>query len=397
MRASHWLMQPRFYLLLLVALLFSALIGAAAGLFWVVLYAGIDFVWETIPAALGFEHIQAWYILLICTAGGALVGLCQRYLGDHPKEMKEELREFRAHKRFDTAHIPQGMITSFISLSAGASLGPEAPLFGLSGGLSSLAADQLRRLSGSTAGKPSELWTPRIHRVLLIAGIAVGLFAFVRVAIAGGVLGEGGFFDASLYEFSWDHLFWALPASVIGIFAGYLFLNLHRMLRRWAAAYQHVPFWRGLVGGAIFGIAAALFPLILFSGQHSLHDIQVHGLDMAWTTLLLSGLLKLLIVPVLLNSGWKGGTFLPLMTSSAILAMLISFVVPGLPPLVPMTAAMAAIAAITLGNPIIALLTMVTLAPISTIGMTLVAIALSLLVTRTAARLEKSAVVPKSA
>lgn len=390
------LAQPRFYLMLSVALIFAALIGAATGLFWVVLYAGIDFVWETLPTALGLTHTNGWFILLICTLGGALIGIAQRFLGDHPKEMKDELREYRAHKRFDTEHIPNGMITSLVSLSTGASLGPEAPLFGLSGGLASLAADQLRRLSGSTKDNPSALWTKQTHRILLFSGIAVGLFAFVRVAIMGRVLGEGGFFDASLYTFTWDHLLWAVPASAIGIAAGYLFLNVHRLMKHWKADYDHVPFWRGLVGGAIFGFSAAAFPLVLFSGQHSLHDLQVHGLEMAWTTLLLSGLLKLLIVPLLLNTGWKGGTFLPLMTASAILALPISFIVPNLPVLVPMTAAMAAVAVITLGNPVIALLTMLLLAPINTIGMTLVAVAFSILVTRAAARYEQKVVVPQS-
>jgi len=106
--------------------------------------------------------------------------------------------------------------------------------------------------------------------------------------------------------------------------------------------------------------------------------------------LLCSGILKILIVGVLLSTGWKGGTFFPLMSSGAMLGLLLSLIVPGLPTLVPMVAGMAAIAVITLDNVVIVLLMMLVLTPLSSAGASMIAIGISVGVRRLQRQLAKS-------
>ncbi len=363
MHVSHWYRQPRFYGLVLLAMVFGGVIGALTALFWVVLYAGITFLWETLPASTGIDPYGGWYVIPVVVGGSILVGMCQRYLGDHPKDMKTEIQAFREHGRFDTAHIPQGLLTSLVSLVAGASLGPEAPLFGLGGGLSSLAADRLRQISIKA---DDALWTKTTRRVLLAASLISGTFTFAQVAVGGGVLGSGGIFIADLYQFAWEHLPWAITGSLIGTAAGYLFLASFGAMQRWITPLRATPVRRAVLGGVIFAAAAAVFPLTLFSGQHSLHALQLHGQEMAGITVLVSGLLKIFSVGLLLNTGWKGGTFLPLMTGAAMLGLVLSILNPSVPTLVPMVAAMTAVAAITLNNPAIVLVMMLVLAPVAT-------------------------------
>jgi len=366
-----WLKQPRFYLLAGLAVILGALIGGLAALFWTALYAGIDFVWQTIPAQLGIDPDAWWYIVPVVMAGSVLVGLCQHFLGDYPKQMKEEMQVFRERGRFDTAHIPQGMLTSFVSLAAGASLGPEAALFGLGGGLSTLAADQVKRISDSqTSAKLAQ-------RVLLVLGMVAGGIVMIVGARLGGVIGEGGFFDAEAYQFAWSHLLWAIPAGLVGALAGALFFAGERLMKRLGAHLAHMPFRRALLGGVIFALMASVFPLTLFSGQQHLIGLQLHGQGLSALTLFLSGTLKVIAVSLLLNLGWKGGIFLPLMTGAAILGLLFTLFNPSLPALAPMVAAMAGIVVVTFDNAFVALLMMAFLAPLSSLGVTIVAVLVS--------------------
>jgi H+/Cl- antiporter ClcA len=376
--------QPRFYRLALTAAGFGTLIGGLTALFWIVLYAGIAFVWETIPATLGIAPHPWWYTVLIVLGGSALVGLCQRYLGDYPQEMSIEIAAFREHGRFDTDHIPHGMFTSFVSLAAGASLGPDAPLVGLGGGLTSLAGDRLRQLGG---GDGSPLWTKSVRQVLLVISLLAGGIAFVVIARAGGMIGEGGFFDATGYTFSWEHLLWTVPAALIGILGGYLYLGSDRLLHHRLTAWHSQPVQRAMFGGLVFAAIAAVLPLTLFSGQHSLPELQTQARAMSGVLLLLSGILKIMVVALLFNTGWKGGTLLPLMTGAAMLGVVFSQFVPGLPALVPMVAAMTGVAAMTLGQPLIVMVLMLLLAPLSTVGVYVTALVVSVVAGRLVQRL----------
>jgi hypothetical protein len=60
--------------------------------------------------------------------GGLLIGLCKRYLGDHPKEINEAVSKIRETGRFDYKHLPQEILTAATSLIFGASLVPEAAI-----------------------------------------------------------------------------------------------------------------------------------------------------------------------------------------------------------------------------------------------------------------------------
>ena len=68
---------------------FCAVIGTAAGaLVWALLKimaSGTEMIWEWIPERI---HIP-YYTVLVCTVGGAIIGIFRKLYGDYPEDMEK--------------------------------------------------------------------------------------------------------------------------------------------------------------------------------------------------------------------------------------------------------------------------------------------------------------------
>jgi H+/Cl- antiporter ClcA len=128
-------------LMLLIALM-GAVSAVVTFAFIALVNLLINLVWVQTLVALGVD--TRLFTFLVCTLGGLLVGLLVKIFGDHNAIFSELMQEFGKTGRFDYHHAPGVVITAFISLIAGASLGPEAPLADACGGLGTLAADKLK-------------------------------------------------------------------------------------------------------------------------------------------------------------------------------------------------------------------------------------------------------------
>ena len=76
--------------------------------------------------------------------GGLLVGVLVKFFGDHSGIFAELMLEFGKTGRFNYRHAPGIVITALVSLIAGGSLGPEAPLADACGSLGTLTAEKLK-------------------------------------------------------------------------------------------------------------------------------------------------------------------------------------------------------------------------------------------------------------
>ena len=132
------------FLSLFVAVFYSAIIGATVGFitwtFLTLVYSGIHLIWYDFL----FKENNKYLILFTCILGGIIVGLFQKYFGKYPKTMQIVLKEFKDTKRVEYKSLPKSVISALIILWFGASLGPEAALSGIIGGLVTLAGDFLK-------------------------------------------------------------------------------------------------------------------------------------------------------------------------------------------------------------------------------------------------------------
>ena len=135
--------KPVRYIKLLALVVVVGLISALMTFAFVALvHQGTVLVWEQAAQALGLD--MRLFTLLVCTIGGLVVGLLVKRFGDHEGVFAEVMREFGKTGRFDYRNAPGIVITAFVSLISGGSLGPEAPMADACGGVGTLLSDRLK-------------------------------------------------------------------------------------------------------------------------------------------------------------------------------------------------------------------------------------------------------------
>jgi H+/Cl- antiporter ClcA len=358
----------RTILLGLIAALLGGLVGAVSAGFLHFIEWGQHLLWKTLTPDLPIQS------LLVCTLGGLLVGLCQKYLGDHPKGITEAIAALQKTGRLEYDHLPHGLTTASISLIFGASLGPEAAIMDLIGGLGTWVGDSLRSLRQRLDLPRPARTTNRLMSLLqswpsLIA-LVLGVFAFSRLLNG---LYSGGLLRLNA-PFEWADLLWSLPLGLVGAAGGVIYLIFQTWTRQWVAPLQPKPVLRGVLGGVALGLTALFLPLALFSGQHLLQPAYNQATQMGFWPLILTGLARLFLTSLMLATGWKGGQFLPIMFGGAALGLSVSVLFPIIPAQVAVLAAMAALTAVVLPKPLIALILMALMFPLQYLGISIVAV-----------------------
>ncbi|MGW8250649.1 MAG: chloride channel protein, partial [Anaerolineales bacterium] len=202
--------RPSTYLRLMALVALLGIISAVITfLFIAFVNQGIDLIWEQARLAIGMD--ARWFTILVCTTGGLLVGLLVKLFGDHNAIFAELMRDFGRTGRFEYRHAPGIVVTAFVSLMSGASLGPEAPLADACGGIGTWAADRLNLDEQET-------------RTLGYGGLSGMLAAFITNPFGGALLGlesaQGGMTGRQVY-------FWALfPSLLASAVATVVFVGL---------------------------------------------------------------------------------------------------------------------------------------------------------------------------
>jgi chloride channel protein, CIC family len=336
-----------------------------------------------------------------------VVGLLVKFFGDHNAIFADLMLEFGKTGRFHYHSAPGIVITAFVSLVAGASLGPEAPLADACGGIGTMLGDRLKMDEQET-------------RTLGYSGVSGMLAAFITEPVGGALLGlesaqggtsdkqtyfwvlfpsllasavatvvfvllSGAFFQ-TLYEFPAYSprvmdLAYALPLGLVGGIVGLLFmLSLRRLQRLFRRMKGHVVL-RGVLGGLGMGLIGALLPLTRFSGEEQTAELIVHAAEIGVVMLIVLGLAKLLATSLLLATGWKGGHIFPVMFASAALGLAVRLVFPGIPVAVAVAATMAGALVAVLRAPLFAVLFTLVLVQKETAAVIAVAVVISALLT----------------
>ena len=398
--------KPSAYLKLLgIVALLGVVTALITFIFMALVTLGTALIWEQGAAMVGID--PRLFTLLVCTLGGLLVGLLVKLFGDHTGIFAEVMLEFGKTGRFDYRNAPGIVLTAFVSLIAGGSLGPEAPLADASGGMGTLVADRLKLNEQET-------------RALGFAGVSAMLAAFVTSPFGGPILGlesaqggtggkqtyfwvlfpsllasavstvvfvmlTGAFFQ-TLYKFpaytpQLLDLLYGVPLGLVGGAVGLLFmLTLKRLQILFQPMKQHVVL-RGLIGGLALGIIGAFLPLVLFSGEEGTTDLITNAAEIGVVMLVVLGLAKLFASTLLLATGWKGGYIFPIMFASVAIGLAVNLIFPAIPIAVTVAATMAGALVAALRAPIYAALFTSALVQVETSPVIAVAVVVSALLT----------------
>ena len=289
--------------------------------------------------------------LLICGGCGLILALLHR---PGPATLLPELRETLNDLR-DPDQAPKrdelrGLLGAALAQIGGGSIGPEA----LMSRLAALISQRVWRgrdqrlqeatvagsfglfgaplLGGAVVGNaPAEnrrltfldRWLPGS-----LGGLA-GFAAFhgIESASGGSLQGLPYIWPSSLGE-DLGSLGAGLLGGAIGCGLGWLLLCWRGWLERRQLLAQW-PWWP-LITGLLLGACMHWLPLVPFAGEDQMRPLlEGHNSGDAWL-LLLSAIVKLLMLGLCLETGWRGGVFFPLFLVACALGMGMHLLLPDL-------------------------------------------------------------------
>ncbi|MEO8893268.1 MAG: chloride channel protein [Coleofasciculaceae cyanobacterium] len=339
--------------------------GLFAGLYWNVLELLTHFL----------RSFQGISLLIVMPLSGLLIGLIIHILGN-PGEISLIVDNIHSRAgRIEARENPSMVLSSLVSISAGGSLGPEAPMVQVTGSFGTWVADRLR-LQGEDV------------RSLSVAGMAAGF-----TALFGAPLG-GAFFALEILHYqhvaeyyeavlpavvsscasyivfalithlgispTWtfpqyhvnnvDDFALAIASGVVGALVAWIFISI---VKSCAWLFDKLPepiYIRTTLGGLGLGILAALVPLTRYFGHEEL-NLVVESNESALFLLILA-FAKMFAIAITVNGEWRGGFIIPLFFTGACVGKAIALLIPGLDPVLTMIAVMAALNAAVTRTPI---------------------------------------------
>lgn len=316
--------------------------GAVAGAFvWLLLFAmnlGITFLWDVLPG-----HFGMFFPLFACTAGGLFIGLYTRKFGPYPEDLDEVMTKVKRDGRYEYNKLGVMSIAALLPLFFGGSIGPEAGLTGAIAGICTWVGDRTKRFgsdfqqltSVGTMAALSAIFTaplfgfaaplynerevdggndtitiPKASKlVVYLCAIAGALGAFM---LLGSLFGEG----MSLPHFSnitigTTELIWLAPLALVGAAGGWLYCVFDGLFTRLAKKIGAKPVIKAVFAGFMLAAIGIALPFTMFAGE-----VQTEELGEVWTSmgafaLLATGFAKVLITPLCIRFGWRGGHFFP--------------------------------------------------------------------------------------
>ncbi|RHX77813.1 chloride channel protein [Leptospira yasudae] len=324
---------------------FYLILGVAGGLFSAAFWMLLEYLIRFASAVSGV------YTIPFMAGSGLLIGLIIHFLGE-PGEISLVIDNIRFRGgKLDASQNPSMALSSLLSISAGGSAGPEAPLVQITGSFGNWFAEKLgltgeeyrsMTIAGMAAGFTSLFGSPlggalfaleilqhrhvvEYYKALLPAFLSSTSAFFVFLWMTHAGLQPTWQFPQYVPGDIQDFLY-ALLLGGIGASLGWLFHGLF-IANRWA--YSKIPgpiYWKTLLGGLVLGLIAWQIPLTRFFGHDQLNQI-VEG---KFTLLFLVALIfwKTFAITTTVFTGWRGGIIIPLFFLGACAGKLLFGILP---------------------------------------------------------------------
>ena len=311
------------------ALLTGAISGAGVALFMGLIGLMTQALWGD-PVVEGLDRQIPWvWSLSICGGIGVVLSQLHR-AGEHTllPELPETIADLRDPDHAPPRNNVQAILGAALAQIGGGSIGPEALMTRLAAVIS------------------QRIWRGRDHDLKLAATAgSLGLFGFPllggavvqtsqrRDVIArwipgtlGGLAGFAAFHGidqasgGSLQRmaYSWpSNLGDDLGTLSSGAVAGVVGWGLGWLLLRWRSWLEprqllaHWCWWPALTG-LLLGITMHWLPLVPFAGEEQLRPLLEGAGSTNAFLLIISAIVKLLLLGLCLETGWRGGIFFPL-------------------------------------------------------------------------------------
>lgn len=314
---------------------FCAVIGTVAGaLVWALLKimaSGTEIIWEWIPERI---HIS-YYTVLVCTVGGAIIGIFRKLYGDYPEDMETVMGKVKKEKRYEYKNMLVMMIAALLPLLIGSSVGPEAGLTGIIVGLCYWAGENLKFAKQHTKeysqigaavslsvlfhaplfgifeveedpdmqmaelGKGSKIF---IYGIALAAG--TGSYAGLSALLGGGMSGFPSFDAVAVQRIDYVMM---LVYMFCGCVLAYFYETTHTVTGIIAGKIPGVV--KEILAGLCLGVIGMLIPAVMFSGEEQMGVLMKEYAGYMAIALIGAAFLKIILTNLCIQFGLKGGHF----------------------------------------------------------------------------------------
>jgi H+/Cl- antiporter ClcA len=336
---------------------------AFASLAFLGLVKGGTNLWFTLPKNPGWLDGSLWWVA-VTAAAGVLIGVLRRVFR-LPVKMPGTVQELK-DQRVEPSTVLKAVAVSLVSLVGGASLGPEAALGLMGGGLGTWvserrklseemrAANTLTGMSGAYGGLLSapilatilvlELARPKAARFseTLVGGLVASSVAFaVYFPIAGSTF--VGIYTLPSFKFEDWQLLAAVPLGLVAGALALITIVAVAVLTRLATRLANRTILRATLGGVAFGLVGVALPLTLFTGTDQLTTVIHNGAALGAGLLIAVVFAKILVFAVCEATGFIGGPFLVMLFIGGTAGITAHVLIPGLPQALAFTAMFAAL------------------------------------------------------
>lgn len=358
--------RSRQYLLLIGLAAVVGVIGAVVTLTFLWAEHGLQVVlWSDIPDAIGVDP-HPWYAIAVTTVGGLAVGLVLRFAPGHGGPGPAEGHGV-GETHIGVHALPGIVLAALISLAAGASLGPEAPLMAICAAIGPWLATRMGRATlgalfvqsgiGSVFallfGSPLastflglEMLTITGHGlyVMLIPVLVASTAGYLAFrAITNGSLDSLGSIDFPAYTgVEALHILEGIAIGAAGAAAGILVIVVFRLVDRAFRPLDRSVVLKAGLGGLGIGLVALIAGQeTLFSGEAELEQLlgSPDSKTAAAILLIIGG--KIVALSISLATGFRGGRIFPTVFIGGTVGLMLHDVFSGVPLAVAAAAGMA--------------------------------------------------------
>lgn len=332
--------------------LFSLLLGALSGVvLWAVLQVmngGITLIWELAPSYLAFGD-SVFYPLVVCMAGGVLIGVIQKRYGAIPETMHQVMATVKAEGGYAGKRVWVLIVALLLPIIFGGAIGPEAGLSGVIAALwtfvsrninirglqlEAMAETGIVATLGAIFGAPlfgiaeavepdnaSEHYRDKLlskkARIYLYGLGVIGIFAGMKLLAPLGSTSEGLPRFSRYHAIGWSQWKWAVALILLGMLMALLYAVFNGLSEKLAVLLEGRAILAAVLAGALLGLVGFFLPETMFSGETGLHSLLGEWRSYTAGALLLIAVLKGLLSTLCINLGWRGGNIFPIIYMGA--------------------------------------------------------------------------------